>query len=52
MKSKYLLYFNISEDKIKFLIRDPEHMSQFNEKIIKAIMKIYNLKIEKIFLYN
>ena len=52
MKSKYLLYFNISEDKIKFLIRDPEHMSQFNEKIIKAIMKIYNLKIEEIFLSN
>jgi len=52
LKCKYLLNFDFGENKIKFLIRNPIERSEFNEKVRKAVMKIYNLKEEELLISN
>ena len=52
LKSKYLLFFNFGENKIKILVKYPIERAQFNEKVRKEIMKIYNLKEEEILIAN
>ena len=47
LKSKYLLYFDLGANKIKLLDKNPIERCNFNEKIRKSIMKIYNLKEER-----
>ena len=52
LKSKYLLFFNIGENKIKYFVNNPNERAKFNEKIRKAIIKKYNLKDEEILTSN
>ena len=52
LKNKYLLHFDLGEKKLKFLINEPEERRKFNEKIRKAIMKIFNFKEEEFLLSN
>ena len=52
LKSKYLLFFNFGENKIKILVKNPIKRAQFNEKVRKELMKIYNLKEEEILIAN
>ena len=51
-KKKYLLDFDLGEDKIKLLVRNPIERSKFNEKIRKIVMKIFNLKEEELLISN
>jgi serine/threonine protein kinase len=51
LKSKYLLHFDLGE-KLQLLVRNPIERCKFNEKIRKAIMKIYNLKEEELVISN
>ena len=51
-KCKYLLNFDLGENKIKILVRNPIERSKFNEKIRKTVMKIYNLKEEELLISN
>ena len=52
LKSKYLLFFNFEENKLKALVKNPIEKGKFNEKVRKAIMKIYNLTEEEILTSN
>jgi len=51
-KKKYLLDFDLGEDKIKLLVGNPIERSKFNEKIRKTVMKIFNLKEEELLISN
>ena len=52
LKSKYLLLFNLGEDKLKTLIKNPILKGEFNGKVRKAIMKKYNLEEDEILTSN
>lgn len=52
LKSKYLLDFDLGENKIKFLVNNPIERCNFNEKLKKTIMKAYNIKEEEILISN
>lgn len=52
LKSKYLLNFGLEENKLRLLVKNPIERSNFNIKIRKAVMKIYNLKEEELVICN
>ena len=52
LKSKYLLDFNVGENKIKYLVYTPIERSKFNEKLKNIIMKIYNLDETEVLIAN
>ena len=52
LKSKYLLLFNFEKNKLISLVKNDIERGQFNEKVRKAIRKIYNLTEEEILTSN
>ena len=50
LKSEYLLHFDLN--KLKLLVGEPIERSKFNEKIRKAIIKIFNLREEEFLVCN
>ena len=52
LKCKYLLNFDLGENKLKLLVKNPIERSKFNEKIRKTLMKIYNLSQEELLISN
>ena len=52
LKSKYLLFFDLGENKIKYLVNNPIERCNFNEKVKNIIMKIYNLKEDELLISN
>ena len=52
LKSKYILDFDLGGFKIDYLVNNPIERIKFNEKIRKALMKIYNLKEEEVLISN
>ena len=52
LKSKYLLDFNLGENRLKNLVKNPIERCNFNEKLKNIIMKIYNLKEEELLITN
>ena len=51
-KYKYLLDFDLGENRIKYLFKNPIEICNFNENLKNIIMKIYNLKDEELLIAN
>ena len=51
-KHKYLLDFDLGENRIKYLFRNPIERCNFNENLKNNMMKIYNLKGEELLITN
>ena len=52
LKNRYLLHFDLDESRIKYLVKNPNERSNFNEQIKKIIMEIYNLNKTEILVTN
>ena len=52
LKSKYLLDFDLGENKIQFLVKNAIDKGKFNAKLKNMIMKIYNFKEGEIVISN
>ena len=48
LKHKYLLYFDLNEDRINQLVENQYEKFNFNKKLQRILMKTYNLKEEEI----
>ena len=52
LKHKYILEFDLNENRKKYLLKNPIERSAFNENLKNILMKIFNLKEEEILLTN